>query len=320
MAVEPTSTPPGEPQRSFGGNAQPIWNKVSRYDRRARIVTVERLTTTGTVKITMDVADGRPFVFTPGHWIGVEAEVDGLGARHSPYCIFSAPEGGERFDILLRVFREGPLAHHLASLRPGDQVRFRGPSGRSMLPRAPMTDLILLATGVGISPLHALCRHLLDRGDERRIRLYWGLRSTDDICLLDQLDALANGHRDFRYQISLSQPPPGWPQLQGRVTESVPPLLEKLDGQNFILTGNGAMIEEMEVALSSLGVDRSFIHGERFFNVRHVPEPATIAAILSRFVAHDLRPALTDLHDLDLIFPLHRDVHGRVVGPPHEGS
>lgn len=313
MAVEPNSQ---QPPQGLAGHAQPVWEKVSRYDRRAEVVVVERLTTTGTVKITLEVADGRPFAFSPGHWIGIEAEVRGLGLRHSPYCIFSAPDAGIRFDILIRVFPEGPLAHHLASLRPGDPIRFRGPSGRSMVPRHADNDLVLVATGVGISPFHSLCCHLLSAGDQRRIRLYWGLRSTDDICLLGHLDRLASHHRNFTYQISLSQPPPGWPQLHGRVTESVPPLVEKLVGKTFELSGNGDMVEELETALSSLGVDRSFIHTERFFNVRHVPDPATMDAIRARFIAHDLRAALTDLNNLKSIFPLERDVHGRVIEPP----
>ncbi len=291
------------------------WEKVSRYDRRAEVVSVDRLTVTGTVRITLEVSDGRPFVFLPGYWIGIEEDLRGIGPRRSPYCIFSPPSGNRRFDILVRVFAEGPLAHHLASLRRGDTVRFRGPSGRSMLPREPETELVMLATGVGISPLHSLCCHLLAQGDHRRIHLYWGLRLVADICLGDELDRLVAQHGNFSYQISLSQPPPQWPQLRGRLTETVPARLEALGGRRFILSGNGAMIEEMEVALSCLGVDRTFIHGERFFNVRHRPDPATMEAILARFVAHDLRPALTSLEDLNLVFPLEGDVHGGVPRP-----
>ncbi|MHB1535922.1 MAG: ferredoxin--NADP reductase [Acidimicrobiales bacterium] len=299
-----------------GDDSRPTWEKVSRYDRRADVVKVERLTETGTVKITFEVADDRPFVFSPGFWIGIEEELPGLGVRRSPYCVFSPPGDDRRFAILIRVFPEGPLAHHLASLRRGDRVRFRGPAGRSMLPKEPGTELVLLATGVGISPFYSLCRHLLAQGDRRRIRLFWGLRLPSDLCLTDELDEMASRHENFDYRISLSQPPPGWSHLRGRVTESVPPLLDRLGGRRFLLSGNGAMVEEMEMALSSLGVDRTFIHGERFFHVRHRPDTATMDAIVSRFVAHDLQRALTNLDDLDLIFPLHRDVHGRVVGPP----
>jgi ferredoxin-NADP reductase len=316
MTSDPTAPGRRRETRDADDTSQPAWAKVSRYDRRAQVVAVDRLTETGTVKITFEVIDGRPFVFSPGHWVGIEEDVPGLGPRHSPYCIFSPPGDSRLFDILIRVFSEGPLAHHLASLRPGYPIHFRGPAGRSMLPKEPDTDLIMLATGVGISPFRSLCRHLLTHGDTRTIKFYWGLRLAEDVCLLDELDGLAARHRNFTYQISLSQPPPGWPNLRGRVTESVPPLLDRLAGKRFFLAGNGAMIEEMEMALSSLGVDRTFIHMERFFNIRHRPDTATMEAILGRFVAHDLPAGITDLKDLDRIFPLERDVRGRRAGPP----
>ncbi|MDP9074832.1 MAG: FAD-binding oxidoreductase [Actinomycetota bacterium] len=295
----------------------PSWERVSRYDRLAVVLDVDQLTSTGTVKITLQAIDDRPFLFSPGHWVGIEEEVPGLGLRRSPYCVMSGPSADRGFAILIRVFPEGPLAHHLASLQSGDLVHFRGPAGRSMLPKDAATDLVLVATGVGVSPLHALCCDLLARRDGRDIRLYWGLRSPADICLVDDLNALADHHPNFSYQISLSQPPSGWPQLRGRVTESVPPLLDKLRGKFFVLSGNGAMVEEMEVALTSVGVDRTSIHSERFFNIRHRPDPATVNAIVARFSAADRQASNTNLDDLESIFRLQRDIHGRPTGHPH---
>jgi ferredoxin-NADP reductase len=316
MAVDDNVPPRRHRPGTASDGSEPTFARASRHDRVAEVVAVDRLTATGTVRITYRVADDRPFVHLPGYWVGVEESIPGVGIRHSPYCILTPPGTDRRFDVLLRVFPEGPLAQHLASMRAGEQVHFRGPSGRSMIPREMDTDLVLMATGVGISPLLCLSQYLTAQGDHRRIWLYWGLRLTDDICLIDELDELAARNPDFEYAISLSQPPAGWPQLRGRVTESVPPLLDKLGGIRFCLSGNGAMVEEMESALGSLGVDRTFIHGERFFNVRHQPDPATMDAILNRFVANDLHGSRANLYKDVLTFHLERDVHGRATGPP----
>ncbi len=267
------------------------WGQVTRYDRRAEVTALDWLTDTGTVRISFQVSDGQPFAFLPGQWIGLEEEVPGVGFRRSSYCIFSPPSDDGRFELLIRVLVDGPLSQHLASLDPGHSVRFRGPMGRSMLPRPSDADdieLVLLATGVGIAPLYSLCGHLLASGEQRKMRFYWGLRTTDDVCLLDELNGLAERLANFSYQISLTQPPPAWPDLRGRVTESVPPLLERLGGKRFYLSGNGAMIEEMELALCSLGVDRTSISEERFFNLKHHPDRAEMDAIMARFVADDL--------------------------------
>ena len=295
------------------GAGDRMWEKESRFSRRAEVVAVDRLTVTGTVRIRARVTDDKPFEYRPGQFVAVQEDVRGIGLQHSPYCLFTAPGDDRRFELLIRVFPEGPLSHYLASLPPGTELHFRGPSGRSMLPKEPETELVLLATGVGISPYCSLLVHLLRTGDRRRIRLYWGLRLEEDICLTDDLDRLAAVLPDFRYAISLSQPPPGWSGLRGRLTESVPPLLDTLGGKRFYLSGNGAMAEEMEIALSDQGVDRTLIHQERFFNARHRAEQATIDAIDARFVADDLFSPHAE-QQAPLLFAIDRDVHGRKVG------
>ena len=261
--------------------------RTDRYDRRARLVAYEALTDTGTVKLSFEVIDDHPFEFLPGYFVGIQAEVPGLGFRRSPYCLASAPAAEPSFDLVVRLVPEGPLSCYLAALSVGDVISFRGPSGRSMLPHSPDSELILLATGVGIGPFLGLVDFLLTHGSHHRIRLYWGLRLVQDICLLDRLEDFRAHHAGFTYDISLSQPPGAWAGLRGRLTETVPPLLETLGGKQYYLVGNGAMVEEMHSALSDFGIDETLIYKECYFNVRHRPDPQVMAEIRARFVASD---------------------------------
>ena len=262
--------------------------RADRYDRLAQLVIHEELTPTGTVLMTFRVVDDKPFRFEPGHFVGIRAEVGEHGVRRSPYCIASTPNEEATFDLLVRLVPEGPLSYYLAGLQVGDVIHFRGPSGRSMVPKEADTDVVLVATGVGVGPCLPLARHLLAENADRPIQLYWGLRLEDDICMLDELDELAGDHRSFRYAISLSQPPTDWTGLRGRVTESVPGLLKTLGDKSFCLVGNGAMTHEMATALSDFGVDPRRIHEEIYFNVKHRPDPAVLEDIRERFVASDL--------------------------------
>ena len=291
-----------------------MWQQESRFSRRAEVLSVHRLTVTGTVRIRARVTDDRPFDYRPGQFLAIQADVPGIGLQHSPYCMFLPVSSDRTFEMLIRVFPEGPLSHYLASTKAGTPLAFRGPSGRSMLPKEEDdSELVLLATGVGISPFHAVVLDMLRSGDRRRIRLFWGLRLVEDLCLTDELDALARAHPNFTYAISLSQPEDDWAGLRGRLTESVPPLLETLGGKRYYLSGNGAMAEEMERALSDMGVDRTAIHQERFFNARHRAEEATIDAIVARFVAHDLFSPRAE-QQAPLLFAIERDIHGRKPG------
>lgn len=270
------------------GAAEGRWFSQARYHRRAKVTAVTPLTTTGTVRVSFEVVDGQPFHFKPGQFVGIEAEFKRLGYRRSPYCILSAPTGEPVFDLLVRVVPQGPLSERLASLRPGDEVAFRGPTGRSMVPPDDERALMLLATGTGVAPFYSLARHLLEGGYPRPITLWWGLRLPEDVCLTEELDDLAARYENFTYAVSLSQPSPTWTGLRGRLTESVPPLIPALGGTRFYLAGNGAMLEEMAFALSDLGVDQRYIYKEPFFNGIHDPDPDVVADIRERFVATDL--------------------------------
>lgn len=258
------------------------------YRRRAQVTGYETLTSTGTVRISFRVVDDEPFDPVPGHFVGIQAEVDDLGVIKSPYCLTSSPGGERTFRLIVRVVEDGPLSLFLGDVEVGDIIAFRGPSGRSMLPPTDDAELVLLATGVGVGPYLSLLRHVLASGFDRRIELFWGLRLVEDICLVDELDELTRGHDNFSYRISLSQPRPGWAGLRGRLTESVPPSLATLGGKRYYLVGNGAMIEEMASAVSDMGVDNKLVYQEAYFNVKYRPDQQSLSEIRDRFVASDL--------------------------------
>jgi len=264
------------------------WFGSSRFNRLARVISVEALTSTGTFRLGLDVVDGQPFAFAPGQFVGVEAHVGARGFRRSPYCLLSDPSDAPHFDLLVRAVPQGPLSLYLAGLQPGDEVAFRGPTGRSMVPRSADRELVLLATGTGVAPLLSLARHLLVTGYPHPISLWWGLRLLDDICLTDELDALVSAYDRFSYGITLSQPPPGWAGLRGRLGESVPPELPTLGGKRYFLVGNGAMLGEMALALSDLGVVQQYIYTEPYFDPAIAPDRNVVARIRERFVATDL--------------------------------
>ena len=291
----------------------PSTERSRHYDRRAELIERTELNPTGTLRLTFQVVDGRPFVFFPGYFVSVESEIPGTGYHHSPYCILSQPGQAPVFELIVRLVDGGGRSAYLGSLEVGDLLAFRGPGGHSMLPRFPGHDLVLLATGVGIGPVLSLAGDLLEAGFDRSIRLFWGLRLVEDVALTDELDALAAAYPNFSYRISLSQPAPGWRGLRGRLTESVPPLLGTLGTTEYRLVGNGAMTEEMATALGNMGVVREVIYREAYFNGKHRPDPAVLSAIRSRFVATDLlAPTALDSSDL---FRLERPL-GKTKRPP----
>ena len=269
--------------------------KTSRLPRRARLDRHDELTVTGTVLLTFSVIDHQEFTYKPGQFVAIDMDHPDLGYRRSPYCLYGASTSRRAFELLVRVVPEGPVSLVLAGLEEGDVIGFRGPTGHSMLPKELDSQLVMIATGVGLGPCRCLLRILADTEPWRRVTLYWGLRLEDDVCLLDELMLLERSLDQFDWHITLSSPNREWPPLRGRVTETVPPLLETVGDKHFYLVGNGAMIAEMSQALREIGVPGYRIYEESFFNHRHRPTDGEVRSIVERFVATDLMTPITHL-------------------------
>lgn len=287
------------------------WRRAKSYERQAVVLSVDALTDTGTYAVTLEVVDGHAFEYLPGQFIGVEAEVAGARRRRTPYCVLWASEDQTAFTLLIRRVPDAPLSQYLTGLAPGDPVQFRSPTGRTMIPKGDDTDLVLVATGVGVSPLYSLASYLLEEGTDRHITLLWGLRLTGDICLTPALDDLAARHPNFEYHITLSQPDHTWHGLSGRVTDVAAEVVGSLDGKQFVLCGNGAMTNELGLALRLAGVKDWLVYEEPFFNTRAQADSATVTALRDRLTGGHLdSPVLAGRGDL---FVLERPIHRQRV-------
>lgn len=93
----------------------------------------------------------------------------------------------------------------LSELEPGDEIAFRGPTGRSMVPHDDDRELHLLATATGVAPFYSLAVTSSTAGTPGVV-LWWGLRLAADICLTGELDALAAEYPHFSYHLTRSSP------------------------------------------------------------------------------------------------------------------
>ncbi|HHC09011.1 MAG TPA: hypothetical protein ENK55_09880 [Actinobacteria bacterium] len=247
--------------------------------------------------------DDDPFDPLPGQFVAFDL-VGHHEYRRSPYCLLGVE--GRTFEILVRRVPQGPISQFLVGLRPDDEVGFRGPTGRSMIPRRP-GPMVAFATGVGISPCLFLAESLASLPDARLpLRVFWGLRLPDDLCLEEEIARL-EARGTLRVTVSLSRPPSDWHGLRGRITETVPPLLSEVADTWFYLVSNGRMVAEMRAALEEIGVDRNRIYCESFFDHRHRPDPDTVAEIVARFPP----AARTGLATLSLLTGRGRDLLSR---------
>lgn len=237
--------------------------------------------------IKLHAEDQHPLPYEPGHVLSLRMTQGDWQMRHA-YTITWANADERTFNIIYRVIPHGRMTPRLAMLEAGAPLEFSGVHHNPIRHEvnAGARAVVGIATGTGVGPLYGYFRYVLERGLESRpCSLFIGFRQEADIGPRSELDALAARFANFRWTPTLTQPTPSWPGLRGRVTESVPGLIERPRETHFHLVGNGLMIVEMEAALAKIGVPGDFVSDEYYFNWNAEATQEAAAAIAGRFVA-----------------------------------
>lgn len=182
------------------------------------------------------------------------------------YSIASIAE--EDYFLTLHVKRidGGTMSNWLLDeLEVGEIVELQGPVGRCYYePDDPERNLLMLATGTGLSPILAVCRDALRQGHRGRIVLYHGSRHADGLYLREQLEQLAAEHGNFSHQAFLTGEDGGPGVQRGRIVPRAFEDLGDLEGWMVYLAGVPAMVYEGRTHAVGAGVKRSDIRADPF--------------------------------------------------------
>jgi len=136
--------------------------------------------------------------FTPGQFFQISIPGGGEFPA-TPTCI---PQKNGALEFCVR--NVGHVTAMLQAADVGDQVGIRGPFGTGF-PVFEMRDrdILLLAGGLGIAPLHSLLAHLLEhRSDYGDITLMYGAREPGQILFREELAQLAC-RQDIRIMLTV---------------------------------------------------------------------------------------------------------------------
>ena len=179
---------------------------------------------------------------------------DGWWSSH-PYSLSAAPAGN-----LLRVTAKalGDHSTSLAALTPGTRVLLAGPYGALTAQRRSRAKVLLLAGGVGVTPLRALFQTLpAAPGD---LTMVVRARSEDDLVLADELRAIA-ARRGQRLHLLPGRSGGDADVLVGdRLTRVLPDLAD----HDVYVCGPPGFTDAALAALRRQRVPGRRVHAERF--------------------------------------------------------
>ncbi|KUL34841.1 ferric reductase [Streptomyces sp. NRRL F-4489] len=176
----------------------------------------------------------------------------GLWWTATPYSLSAPP----RPDLLrITVKAAGGHSAAAARLRPGTRVWAEGPYGAFTAARGGGRKTLLLAGGVGITPLRALFETL-----PGEVTLVYRARRPEDLALRGELDAIAAA-RGAVVHYALSGPGGSGCPLTAR---GLARLVPDLAAHEVYVCGPPGMAEAARRALRAAGVPRHRVHHESF--------------------------------------------------------
>lgn len=192
----------------------------------------------------------------------------GLWASAHPWSLSAAPDGRH---LRLTVRDLGDHSRRLAQVKPGTRVLIEGPYGRFTTERRTRRRVLLVAAGIGITPVRALAEELASSpstGPED-VTLLYRANDASSLVLRDELEELADATH-LKVHLLVGPPvrdswlPPGLADRPDGDAVTLSRIVPRLRAHDVYLCGPPAWMSLVRHDLREAGVPRSQIHDERF--------------------------------------------------------
>jgi ferredoxin-NADP reductase len=202
------------------------------------------------------------FEFWPVQFCGLEISTR-VGSIEYPMSLACSPtkpflEFGARVS-------GSPWKEAFAALRPGDEAEVDGAYGHFVLDEE--SPAVLVAGGIGITPLKGMAEFAADRELPIEVRLVYSSRNEEEIAYRRELEDLTRQNPRFQVFHTLTRVPKdsSWPGRRGRIDSDL--LVEASDGlagPSYYVTGSPGMVQETLRVLAELGVPSDRVKYEVF--------------------------------------------------------
>lgn len=200
---------------------------------------------------------GAKFMFKPGQyvdWTLPHHKVDGRGNRRT-FTIASSPT--ETHVHLGAKFYEPASTYKqtLKAMQAGDTITIGQLAGSFTLPPDPMTKLVFIAGGIGVTPFRSMLKYLVDIKQHRDITLFYLLNDSKEAVYRDVLKEAQHIGLKVVFVFAKAEVPSGWPGYSGAldmkiIAKEVPDYKTR----HYYISGPNGMVEHFKSDLRTSGV------------------------------------------------------------------
>ncbi len=177
-----------------------------------------------------------------------------------PFSMSMQPDGKR---IRLSIKASGDFTRRIPALKPGTPVFIDGPHGIFTSRNCSSSKILLIAGGIGITPVRALAEEMSAAG--RDIILVYLNRTRVSIAFEKELDEISGKSGGRLKVVHVLSDDPSWTGEKGRLDkEKISRLAPDLADREVFLCGPPMMMKSVRNSLSELAVPGNRIHFEKF--------------------------------------------------------
>jgi ferredoxin-NADP reductase/DMSO/TMAO reductase YedYZ heme-binding membrane subunit len=207
-----------------------------------------------------------PFAYLPGQYLTFLLQIGGKPVSRS-YTIASTPSRPGYCEVTIKREEQGLVSRHMHdAVKEGDLVSIAAPSGKFTFTGAEANRVVLLAAGVGITPLMSILRYLTDQNWNGQIYMLYSCKTARDIIFREELESLVLRNPNLHLALTLSRAEgTNWTGATGRIdAKLLTRVVPELTDLPFYMCGPAEMLVATGDLLRQLGVAEHNIRKESF--------------------------------------------------------
>jgi len=243
-----------------------VWIRTRKLRNRRRSFLITTIETAGKDAVCLKISSKTRHmpVYTPGQFSFLTFFSSHISREEHPFSITSTPTENAGLEFVVRT--TGDWTSKLNNLKQRERVLMNGPFGLFSHLKIPgKNEIIMIAGGIGITPMLSMLRYMADYKDQRKVTLIWSNKTRNHIIFPDEFQNLAAQLKGLRILHVLTRDPE-FSGEKGRLDRSKLKrlLLDCSRSAAIFVCGPNPMMKQMRRCLVSLGFARHMIFMERF--------------------------------------------------------
>jgi len=217
--------------------------------------------------ITLKPENGKIGKYLPGQFGFIRILDKSISGEEHPFSFTSEPTNKKTISMTIKSL--GDWTADVLSIKPGSKARLTGPYGRfSPLMYSSDKAVVLIAGGVGITPMLSILRYFYNNEKDRKVILFWGINNMNEMICPDEFAAFQREMKNFTL-VPVVAKDADYEGEKGYITSAILERVMKdnntgLKDAHYYLCGPSVMQKSIISGLKLNGIRKRYIHFESF--------------------------------------------------------